>query len=423
MREKKDLNGNYLLLEAMIDGHKVLICSVYAPNVDTPEFFENLFENIEDMDCENVVICGDFNLVMDPLIDYCNYRQTNNPNARLKLLELIDHFNYIDAFRQFHPNTRRYTWRKRTPFKQARLDFFLISGNLLRSLNNCTINPGYRTDHSSVKINLSFRNFNRGRGFWKFNNSLLYDSTYLDIINKKIDDIKKQYAVPVYLFDNVVNIPDDEIQFVINDQLFLETLLMEIRGKSISYSSYIKKKRLENKLMEEIALLENSEQEQTIDDLISKQKELEDMRKEKLKGAFIRSRAKWVEEGEKPSKYFCHLESRNFTNKLIPKIEEDNGNIISEQHEILEATKKFYENLYSSREHDIEDIDLNAQLNFNDIKKLTEEESEKLEGTISLKEASQTLFKMKSNKSPGSDGFTAEFFKVFWKKLGTFVVR
>ncbi|KAK3088083.1 hypothetical protein FSP39_014464 [Pinctada imbricata] len=253
----------------------------------------------------------------------------------------------------------------------------------------------------------------RGRGFWKFNNSLLYDSTYLDIINKKIDDIKKQYAVPVYLFDNVVNFPDDEIQFVINDQLFLETLLMEIRGKSISYSSYIKKKRLEkeNKLMEEIALLENSEQEQTIDDLISKQKELEDMRKEKLKGAFIRSRAKWVEEGEKPSKYFCHLESRNFTNKLIPKIEEDNGNIISEQHEILEATKKFYENLYSSREHDIEDIDLNAELNFNDIKKLTEEESEKLEGTISLKEASQTLFKMKSNKSPGSDGFTAEVFK------------
>ena len=151
----------------------------------------------------------------------------------------------------------------------------------------------------------------------------------------------------------------------------------------------------ENKLMEEITLLENNEQEQSIDDIISKQKELEDIRKEKLKGAFIRSRAKWVEEGEKPSKYFCHLESRNFTNKLIPKIEEDNGNVILEQHEILDATKKFYENLYSSREHDIEDIDLNAELDFTDIKKLTDEESEKLEGTISLKEASQTLFKMK----------------------------
>ena len=30
---------------------------------------------------------------------------------------------------------------------------------------------------------------------------------------------------------------------------------------------------------------------------------------------------------------------------------------------------------------------------------------------------------MKHDKSPGSDGFTAEFFKVFWKDLGHFIVR
>ena len=30
---------------------------------------------------------------------------------------------------------------------------------------------------------------------------------------------------------------------------------------------------------------------------------------------------------------------------------------------------------------------------------------------------------MKNNKSPGSDGFTTEFFKCFWKQLGEFIVR
>ena len=30
---------------------------------------------------------------------------------------------------------------------------------------------------------------------------------------------------------------------------------------------------------------------------------------------------------------------------------------------------------------------------------------------------------MKNNKSPGTDGFSSEFFKVFWKKIGTFVMR
>ena len=128
----------------------------------------------------------------------------------------------------------------------------------------------------------------------------------MDTINSKINDIKKQYAVPIYDSDNILNIPDNEIQFVINDQLFLETLLMEIRGKSISYSSYVKKKKMEKetKLMDEISRLESNIDEHHIENLNSKQRELEELRKEKLKGAFIRSRAKWVEEGEKPSKYF-----------------------------------------------------------------------------------------------------------------------
>ena len=60
-------------------------------------------------------------------------------------------------------------------------------------------------------------------------------------MNNKIDKVKKQYTLPIYNIDQINNVPDDEIQFVINDQLFLETLLMELRGKSISFSCYKKK--------------------------------------------------------------------------------------------------------------------------------------------------------------------------------------
>ena len=40
---------------------------------------------------------------------------------------------------------------------------------------------------------------------------------------------------------NIQDIDNSDLQFKINDQLFFETLLMEIRGKTISYSSLIKK--------------------------------------------------------------------------------------------------------------------------------------------------------------------------------------
>ena len=89
-----------------------------------------------------------------------------------------------------------------------------------------------------ITLDISFVHFQKGKPLWKHNNSLLNDKDYLKAINNKIDEVKKQY---VYNMDQINNVPDDEIQFVINDQLFLETLLMELRGKSISFSSYKKK--------------------------------------------------------------------------------------------------------------------------------------------------------------------------------------
>ena len=77
-------------------------------------------------------------------------------------------------------------------------------------------------------------NFKHGKSLWKHNNSLLRDPEYLQTIGSKILDIKTQYSLPIYTLENLEYIPDAEIQVLINDQLFLETLLMEIRGKSIS---------------------------------------------------------------------------------------------------------------------------------------------------------------------------------------------
>ena len=57
------------------------------------------------------------------------------------------------------------------------------------------------------------------------------------------------------------------------------------------------------------------------------------------------------------------------------------------------------------------------------VPKLHEGEALKLEEILTLKEAGKTFKNMKNNKSPGTSGFSADFYKVFWKQLGTFVVR
>ena len=87
--------------------------------------------------------------------------------------------------------------------------------------------------------------------------------------------------------------------------------------------------------------------ENKISELENKKQELENYRKNKLKGKMVRSRAKWIDEGEKPTNYFCGLESKNFTSKIIPKVEKEDGTIINNQFEILNENKSFYEKLYN----------------------------------------------------------------------------
>ena len=130
----------------------------------------------------------------------------------------------------------------------------------MTSVKKCTIENSYRSDHSPVSLSLCFTEFVKGKPLWKFNNSLLKDIQYIKAINKKIDEVKKQDSLPVYNFENLHNIPENEIQLFINGQLFLDTLLMEIRGQTISYSSFKKKQndKKEMQLADDILKLEQN---------------------------------------------------------------------------------------------------------------------------------------------------------------------
>ena len=173
--------------------------------------------------------------------------------------------------------------------------------------------------------------------------------------------------------------------------------------------------------MNDISNLEQAS-EKNFDLLEQKNKELETIRKDRIKGAMIRSRVNWIENGEKPTNYFCSLEKRNYTTKIIPKIENEEGKIISNQKEILYEIELFYKNLYAEKE-DLVEINLSNSFENINYPTLIPEESIQLEGNITYSEATNTLKAMKNNKSPGSDGFTTEFLKFFWKDIGHFVVR
>ena len=71
---------------------------------------------------------------------------------------------------------------------QCRLDHFFISKQLKNHVKECKILPNIYSDHSAVDLSLSFKESElpRGPGFWKFNNSLLSDINFVELLTFKI---------------------------------------------------------------------------------------------------------------------------------------------------------------------------------------------------------------------------------------------
>ena len=221
---------------------------------------------------------------------------------------------------------------------------------------------------------------------------------------------------------NINEIPVQQLQFSISDQLFFDTLLMEIRGKTIAYKSFKKKMELnhENDLLEEIDRLEKAK-EINFELLDEKRNDLQEIRNKNMEGVKIRSRVRWISDGEKVTKYFCNLEKRNFVSKCMNSLEKNNGEIINDQPDILNETMQFYKTLYSKKDRNSMDIE-SLLSNYNG-PRLSEIDKNTLEGPITYSELLYCLKKTSNNTSPGFDGFTYEFFKFFWKDIGHFLVR
>ena len=423
---RDDINGRYIILDITIFENRYTITNVYGPSdKDNPDFFSNLFHVINNVGNQQMITGGDWNTILNPSVDARNYLSySSRPRNRKILNETMENLDLVDIYRVVFPNKKAYTWRKFNTIKQSRLDYFIISNSLVTEVNFVDILTGYRSDHSLVclYLNTEHKNDNK-KSYWKFNNSLLKDKTYVDSIKNVIFNVIKQYAVPVYNFDKINDVSDDSLTFTIDDQLFFEILLLEIRGATISYSSH--KKRKENqeeirirKRIEELELLDNLDHLSMLE-LDEMKTRLQEMREYKIQGMMLRSRLHWLQHGEKPSNYFCRLESRNFVSKRMCFLEKEDGSILYDQDEILEETMNFYKDLYQKRS--VENVDLEDLVH--DPVKLSEQEKASIEGYITFQEATEALKGMKNNKAPGNSGFTTEFFKFFFINIGTFLVR
>ena len=104
-----DTNGNLLILDIEIDKHRITMATIYGPNNDNPSFFEFLQRKVLEIGNNDIIINGDWNLLLNPQVDGINYKHINNPNSRHKVLKMITELNLYDVFREENLEKRIYT--------------------------------------------------------------------------------------------------------------------------------------------------------------------------------------------------------------------------------------------------------------------------------------------------------------------------
>ena len=396
-----------------LEGKNINIYNVYGPSVENERypFFETLVENYDKSNDPNEyqVIAGDFNVVANNELDIIsgNNHSTKSVN---EFNNAMYSMNVFDVWRLFHPGEKAYTWCRQNPFIARRLDYILCNTITFNSTIGCDIRTFPETDHRGVSIEIQLTDIKRGPSYWKFNDFLLRDSDFTNIMNQHISMMIDAYEG-------------------FNNQVAWDLIKIGIREMTLSYSKN-KAMNSRNKISQLRSELDATAKQLSVNPEDKTLQKAENELKFKLnilnvnhsKGAQIRARAKWIEEGEKNSKYFLGLEKSRGLAKIISKLSLETGEQVTDQQQVHNEICNYYRDLYS------DNIKFPTQLSsfekFShdiDIPKLSEEDKDICEQQLTLEELGEALSKMKNGSSPGYDGLTTSFYKFFWGQIGKLV--
>ena len=144
---------------------------------------------------------------------------------------------------------------------------------------------------------------------------------------------------------------------------------LKIRGMTISHTSYKKRQRdeeereVDKSIQKKTEDYERSRDEKYKFEIDILQSKLQSIREIKIQGIVTRAKAKWRTEGEKCSRYFCNLEKKHYTEKIIPKLISQDGTEKTNISDILSEQQSLYKHLYSSTNPVINDVHKNIFLN------------------------------------------------------------
>ena len=241
--EISDNAGRILILEVEIDGIDFLLVNFYNANTETEQLkiiqnLSTLLKQFERYHNKNVIFAGDINLFFNRKLESSGGNPIVKIRSISKIFNLLEDFDLCNIWRIRNPKTKQFTFRQKhfSGVIQRRLDYLFISNSLQESIGKIEILNSLQSDHSPIKccFNTTF-NYIRGKGLWKFNNSLVENKESVEKMIAHIEDTVESFE---------------------NDHSKWEFLKYQIRKFTIKFSKELAQKArqrqayLENKIKE-----------------------------------------------------------------------------------------------------------------------------------------------------------------------------
>lgn len=134
-----------------------------------------------------------------------------------------------------------------------------------------------------------------------------------------------------------------------------------------------------------------------------------------------KSKLHWMEVGDRNNKFFHNAARMREFQNAIREILCLDGSIVTKEEDIKKEAGRFFTELLTYRPPDYEALTVEELQNLLQFQ-CGEMDQAKLISEVTADEVKAVVFKMTSNKSPGPDGYTTEFFKSAWPIIGDDVV-
>ena len=404
-------------------GGSLRLLGIYAPNNSAErralfsELLDDLSNEDEADDILNYYILGDFNCVHNTALDKVGGNPANGTSAAAELQDLCDWLNVSDAFRTVYPAQVATTWRATTADGSTmgtRIDRIYVPNDFDATNITCAHLPvtfeQTPFDHDAVLATVTSAPTQRGKGYWKLNTSILNHDAVITAIRTRITNLKTDIAVN-------------------DDSVFALWSAFKRSCKSYFTTYSQQQSRAHSALLDaaqhdhsaKLAAWEANPTAHTSGEMHAARVALDGQLAKQYRAASLRIQSLWLDDGEKPSKFFCSLEKTTRSQQCIASLQHPvDQDLRDTPAGMCSAAAAFYSTLYTPETAPDQAALLRLAAR---VPQLTADQVAMTEAPLSLHELFDAAASTPKGRTPGLDGLPIEFYLAFWGDIGPVLLQ